>query len=127
MNGALFLFLAVGSVALFSFVAVAVWSENRRKEREAFYRSEVLKKVAETQGTGAASALDLLREQEMFADRRRRGATILGGLVNIAVGLALMIFLRMITNDAPVYLCGLIPLFIGIALVVYAYLLAPKA
>jgi hypothetical protein len=31
-----FVFLAVGAVALFSMVSVAVWSEARRKEREAY-------------------------------------------------------------------------------------------
>ena len=46
----IFLFLSVASVALFSFVAVAVWSSERRREREAYYRSEILKKIADTQG-----------------------------------------------------------------------------
>ena len=34
----------VGSIALFSFLAVTTWSEARRKEREAYYRAETLKK-----------------------------------------------------------------------------------
>ena len=37
----------VGSIALFSFLAVAAWSDARRKEREAYYTSETLKKIAE--------------------------------------------------------------------------------
>ena len=40
----------VGSIALFSFLAVTTWSEARRKEREAYYTSETLKKIAESSG-----------------------------------------------------------------------------
>jgi hypothetical protein len=38
-----------------------------------------------------------------------------------------MIFLHALVTDAPVYLCGLIPGLIGVALLVYALILAPKA
>src|SRR6266536_5321597 len=56
----IFFFLSVASVALFSFVAVAVWSSERRREREAYYRSETLKKIADTQGAGSTSAIEFL-------------------------------------------------------------------
>ncbi len=50
-----------------------------------------------------------------------------GGLTNIAVGVALIIFLRALVGDEPVYLCGLIPGLIGVALLTYALFLALKA
>jgi hypothetical protein len=56
--------------------------------------------------------------------KKREGMKI-GGLVNIGVGVALMIFLHALVTDAPVYLCGLIPAFIGAALLFYALFLAP--
>ena len=113
----LFLFLSVASVALFSFVAVATWAAERRREREAYYRSEMLKKIAESQTGGAAGALELLREEEKIAARRRREGQKLGGLITAGVG----------RNDPePAYLMGLIPLLIGVALMIYAYWLAPK-
>jgi hypothetical protein len=59
----LFVFLAVGAVALFSMISVAVWSESRRKEREAYYRNDMLKRVAESQGPGAAAALTMMQEE----------------------------------------------------------------
>ena len=123
---AAFLFLSVGGIALFSFLAVASWSDARRREREAYYRSETLKKIAETQGNGANSAIEFLREEEKSAARRRREGVKLGGLVTSAVGIGMMIFLRAIVNDEPVYLVGLIPLLIGVVLAAYSYLLAPK-
>jgi len=58
----------------------------------------------------------------------------IGGLINVGIGVGLMIFLRAllgggggaVTNGATgsVYLCGLIPGLIGVAMLVYVYLLA---
>ncbi len=123
---AVFLVPIVGSIALFSFLGVAAWSEARRKEREAYYTSDTLKKIAESSGEGARSALELLREQEKNAVKRRIEGMKLGGLITAAVGIGVMVFLRGIVRDEPVYLAGLIPLLIGLALLLYPLLLAPK-
>ena len=122
----IFVFLAVGAVALFSFLAVASWADSRRREREMFYRSEAIKKIAETQGAGATTALEILREEERIASRKRRDGIRLGGLVNIGVGLGLMIFLGQLTGERGISLVGLIPGFIGVALLLHSYVLAPK-
>jgi hypothetical protein len=116
----------VGSIALFSFLAVASWSEARRKEREAYYTSETLKKIAENSGEGAKSAMELLRERQKNIVKNRIEGVKLGGLVTAAVGIGVMIFLHGIANDEPVYLAGTIPLLIGVALLVYTFLLSPK-
>jgi len=117
----------VGSIALFSFLAVAAWSDARRKEREAYYTSETLKKIAETSGEGAKAAMDMLHEQERNMMRRRRDGQKLGGLITFAVGIGIMVFLKAVARDEPgAYLSGLIPLLVGAALLVYAYVLAPK-
>ncbi|MGO9640500.1 MAG: hypothetical protein ACLP1Y_04230 [Candidatus Acidiferrales bacterium] len=121
---AMFFFLAVGAVALFSFLAVAAWSGTRQKEREAFYEGETLKKIAEAQGAGASSAVEFLREKEKIARAKQKEGIKLGGLVTAAVGVALLIFLRAISDAA--YLAGLVPLFVGLALLAYAFFLAPK-
>ncbi|MGD0825714.1 MAG: hypothetical protein ABR908_14090 [Terriglobales bacterium] len=121
-----FLVPIVGSIAVFSFLGVASWSEARRKEREAYYRSETLKKIAESSGEGAKSALELMREQEKnFAKRRNEGLKI-GGLVTAAIGIGVMIFLHGVEHEEPVYLAGVIPLLIGVALLIYPLMLAPK-
>ncbi len=122
--GALFFFLSVGAVALFSFVAVASWADARRKEREAYYKSETLKKVAESQAGGAV--LELFREEQKVEDRRRREGLKLGGVVNLAVGVGLLIFLKALVHEEAVYLVGVIPLLIGAALLGYVLVLAPK-
>jgi hypothetical protein len=119
---------ALVSIAFFSFLAVTVWSDARRREREAYYKSETLKKIAETQGPGAVSALEFLREQEKISARRRREGQKLGGLISLAVGIGLIAFLDKIHNpDIPqANLVGLIPILVGFVLLLYTYLLAPK-
>jgi hypothetical protein len=117
----------VGSIALFSFLAVASWSDARRREREAYYKNETLKKIAESSGEGARAAIELLREQEKSTVKRRLEGMKLGGLITAVVGIGVMVLLHGIANDeGPVYLVGLIPLLIGLALLLYAFLLAPK-
>ena len=44
----------------------------------------------------------------------------LGGLVATAVGIGVMALLRGLVHDEPVYLAGVIPLLIGVALLLYA-------
>ncbi len=124
-NVAVFMVPIVGSIALFSFLAVASWSEARRKEREAYYTTEALKKIAESSGDGARSALAYLQEQNKTDNRRRIEGMKLGGLITTAVGIGLMVFLRGLVHEEAVYLVGLIPLLIGAALLAYSFLFAP--
>ena len=125
-GGALFLFLAVASVALFSFLAVSVWADARRKEREAYYQTETAKKLAESPGAGANAAVELLREQERIALRHKRDGIKLGGLITAAVGVGVMVMLRGLEHNEPAYLAGVVPLLIGVAMLTYGYFLAPK-
>jgi FtsZ-interacting cell division protein ZipA len=79
------LFLSTGAIALFSFLAVAAWSDSRRQEREAYYKNETLKKVSEAQGDNPVVAV--IREEEKNALRRLREGIKLGGLVTAAIGI----------------------------------------
>ncbi len=118
-----FVFLSVGAIALFSMISVAVWSGARQKEREAYYKNDMLKRIAEAQGSGAATALELMREEARLNTLRVRQGLQIGGLVTGAAGLGVLIFLRFLLGpDEGVYLCGLIPLFIGMALFTSSYL-----
>ena len=114
----------VAIVSTFTMIVFAIRYGTQQKDREAFYRAENLRRITESSGEGAKAALDLLREEEHQKKIKSREGMKIGGLVNLAVGIALVIFLRMLVHDEPVYLCGLIPGFIGAALLIYVYLLA---
>ena len=125
----MWMFLSVGAVALFAvFFPLVTFIDSRRKERVAFYKAETIRRVAEASGEGAKAALELLREEERLKAAKSLEGIKVGGLINLAVGVALIVFLRMMLGgglESP-YLVGLIPLFIGAALLVYALFLAPK-
>jgi hypothetical protein len=120
-----FAFLAIGAISLFSFLAVASFAGSRQAERSDYYKAEMLKKIAEV-GGDRNPALEYLREQERIAAAKRLGGYKLGGLINVGVGVGLMIFLKALVSAAPVFLTGLIPVFIGLALLAYAFWLAPE-
>jgi hypothetical protein len=117
------LFLAVGAGGMWAFITVVSWADVRRREREAYYKHETMKKISEMPGE---SGLALLREDERNTMRRRRENIRLGGLVTAAAGIGVMIFLYALQPARPVYLTGLIALLVGLALLSYAYVLAPK-
>jgi hypothetical protein len=124
----LWAFLSVGAVALFGvFIPLVTWIDSRRREREAFYKAETFRRVAEASGDGAKAAIELIREENRIKQMRIREGMKIGGLINVAVGLALIIFLRVLIGDGhgSPYLCGLIPGFIGVAMLCYALFLAP--
>ena len=125
----IFFFLAIGAIALFTFLSIATWTGTRFAERDAYYKAEMMKKIAETGGEGNP-ALEYLREEERLKYERKlrdtkRGLT-LGGLINLGIGLGLMIFLKALVPWKPVYLVGTIELFIGMALLAYVFWFAPK-
>lgn len=116
--------IALITTASLSFVAVIVWLGSRLKEREDYYRSETIKKIAESGSSTAA--LDYLRETDRIALQRIRGGLRLGGLVSAAIGIGLMVYLRGIVLGSGTYLVGLIPLLVGIVLFVYAQFMMSK-
>ncbi len=123
----LFGFLAVSAVALFTMITVSSWAEARRKEREAYYRNDMLKKLAEAQGAGADAALQILREEARLEAIRKRQDMRIGGLVTFAAGVGVMIFLRALIHGAPIFLSGPLIMLVGIALFGGSYLVTVEA
>jgi len=126
-NIAMWMFLSVGAVALFViFIPTVTWIESRRKEREAFYKAETFRRLAESSTDSGKAAVELLREQSRQEQIKRREGMKIGGVITLSVGVALVIFLRAMTTGeagAP-YLVGLIPALIGVAMLVYVYFMA---
>ncbi|MCU0231814.1 MAG: DUF6249 domain-containing protein [Acidobacteria bacterium] len=103
----------VTMVALFTFLSIAVWSEERRKEREACYRSELMKKMLEQPGPGADRILDLMRDEESRALAQKREGRRLGGLVTMAVGVGIALLFWALSPGEGLWTIGLIPFLIG--------------
>jgi hypothetical protein len=116
----------VGTIATFGFLGVASWANARRREREAFYRHEVLKKLADAGPDGSSAALEMFREQQRASDRNRLEFQRLGGLILAAVGIGLMALLKGVARHEAAWLAGLIPALMGAALLIYSYGLAPR-
>jgi DNA integrity scanning protein DisA with diadenylate cyclase activity len=119
----MWIFLSIGAVSLFVvFIPTVTWIDSRRKEREAFYKAETFRRLAESSGEGAKAAIELLREQSRMEQLKKREGMKIGGLVCIGVGAALVLFLY--AQHEPTYLVGLIPGFTGAALLLYVLFLA---
>lgn len=123
----LWLFLSIGALALFGIFLPAVsWMDNRRKEREAYYRAETLRRLAEASGEGAKAALELLREDARLSQAKKIEGLKIGGLINLGIGLALVPFMWVLFGHhwhGPA-LAGLIPAFMGLAMLVYVFFMA---
>jgi hypothetical protein len=123
-----FVFLAVAAVALYSYLSIHSFVDGRRREREAYYRNESVRRLAESNGAGAQAAIALLREEERIAYARRLEKIRLGGVAVTAAGLGTMVFLGVANaeNHLLGISIGLIPFLIGVALLIYAFLLAER-
>lgn len=120
-----FLIPIVALVTVFTFASVAVWSDNRRKEREASYRHETYQKMLEGSGESAETVRELMREEEGRRQQRRVEGLMLGlklgGMITAVAGLGLGVFLYFIVPDQSVYLVAIIPLLVGLVLVLYGF------
>jgi hypothetical protein len=121
-----FLIPIVALVSVFTFVTIATWSDNRRKEREIYYRHETYRKMLEQPQGSAEAVLQLMRHEELERQRRRIEGIRLGGMITFVAGLGVMVLLYFLVGDEPVFWVGLIPMLVGLVLLVYGYLLAPK-
>jgi len=126
-NFGLWAFLSVGAVALFAvFIPLVTFIDSRRKEREAYYKAESFRRLAEASGDGAKAAMELMREE----GRQKQIKTIEGlkiaGLVNLFIGVALTIFLRSLVGggSGSPWLCGLMPAMVGVAMLIYVFAMA---
>ena len=119
---------SVCMVSVFTFVSVGAWARERRKEREAFYRGEILKKLADSTGTQAQQVLEMMREQDRAQERRSWEKKKLAGLILTGTGAGLIGMFALITpNENHEWAIGLIPLLIGLAMLLYSYVLGPRA
>lgn len=117
---------AVIGVAVVTWFSIWTWSVQRRKEREAYYRFEALKRLAEQPGGAGNQALELMREEEQRRRRRAREGIKLAGMLVFVFGVATFGLLKRAEPNEAHYVLSFFPLLIGATLLVYAYVLAPR-
>ncbi len=126
MSAAFWFIVSVTSTAFLTFLSFVIWFEGRQKEREAHYRDEMARKIAEAEDS--RPILEYVRANEQTDAQRVKLKVSIRGLVTSAVGAALMIFLYMLVPTSAVYLIGLFPLFVGIVLLSYSgFMMKPRA
>lgn len=125
-----FVFLMVSALSLFSWLSVTSYLRARRAERDAYYRNETVRRLTESQGAGAEAAIKLVREEDRLGAARRIESVRLGGLITAAIGIGIMLFFAFIDQEKETMRVGIaigsIPILVGAALLLYAYVLAPK-
>lgn len=125
MSAAFWLMTAVLGTAGVAFVLVVVWLASREKERETHYRDEMARKISEA--SDPAPILEYVRENARIDAARARTKARVAGLITIAVGFALIIFLFSLVPGTGVYLVGFIPLLVGVALLIASELMMRPA
>jgi hypothetical protein len=105
----------VAVLGTFTFVSIVVFTEGRRKEREAFYRAEVHKKLLEQAGGSADQLRALLQLEAATRSRQTREGLRIGGLATGAAGAA-MLLISTGGGDWVAWRIGGIPLAIGLAI-----------
>lgn len=115
--------VAVGGV--FGFVSVVVYSENRRREREAFYRAEVHKRVLEQPQGGVEQLRALLLIEDAAQDRQMRKGFMIAGLLTTAVGTA-MLLLQGGGGSWSLWKVGWIPALAGVAMLIFVALTSSR-
>jgi hypothetical protein len=123
MPGVIGAFVPITGIIWLGFV---IWAGTKRREREAFYRNELLKKVIDSPGGSTQSVMEMVRQQEHEAQIRRREGLKLGGLILIAAGIGLTVLLAMLERDEPAWTVGVLPTLIGIAIFAYIRFMAPS-
>ncbi len=122
-----FIVPAIGTVAVFGWLAVDSWAKSRRKEREEFYKSETLRRFSESNQPDMLARF-LAEEKAARHEMRvqQRESLRLGGMVAMMAGIGLGVVLAGLAPQQRFYLFGLVPFLVGLALLIYVYLLAPK-
>ena len=124
-NAMFWLFLAAVTVASLAFVSVVVWAENRLKERQAFYRFEFRKRLAEAGKMDAASVASLMKYEHEIRLSQGRHKLLVTAFVFLGIGVGACVGLQFLGGS--IWTLGFIPVSIGLCLLIYGLVFAAKA
>ena len=76
------------------FIPLVTWIDSRRKEREAFYQADTMRRLTESTTDGAKAALELMREQARQERIKMREGLKVGGIITAFVGIGVIALLN---------------------------------
>ncbi len=88
--------------------------------------NDTYRKTYEPTGMGA-EAVGGLRQEEKRRRQEQSEGYKLGGLITAAAGIGLGTFLYFTESLSSIYLVGLVPLMVGLVLILYGFVLAPRS
>jgi ferric-dicitrate binding protein FerR (iron transport regulator) len=109
-----------GSALVVPYLAISGWARARRREREALYRYDVLKRLAE-RAEDTPAVVRLLEQEALRSEARRRTSLEAAGLTTLAAGAALTLALLFMPVGSG-WLLGAVPAAAGAALLVHTHL-----
>ncbi|MEM8931327.1 MAG: hypothetical protein AAGE94_09140 [Acidobacteriota bacterium] len=118
------LFLAATVVASLTFVAVIVWVEARRKERQEFYRFEFRKRMVDEGKMDATDLTGLMRYEHELRLRQGLEKLRTASVVILGTGIGTCVGLQFVGHS--IWMVGLIPVAIGLCMLVYGFFFAAK-
>ena len=119
----------ISAIGLFALLTVTSWANARQRERESFHRTELLRRLAEAPSETSAQVLELLREDDAARIRRRREGLILAGMISLVIGAGFVGAGQIVPHiqEQGAWAFGIIPMFVGTAILVHAAFFAAKA
>lgn len=109
---------------MITFVVVMVWLGQRKRERAAYYRHEMERRLIEKGEATQGSLLEMRRAEHRQEWKRRREGLRLGGLLSIAMGVGMLMAAWQMEEIG--LRSGWIPLVIGLVLFAYGQWISPK-
>ncbi|HJQ38657.1 MAG TPA: hypothetical protein VKB93_16090 [Thermoanaerobaculia bacterium] len=83
---------AIVSIAsTFGFLSVFYWALQRRREREAYYRYEGLRRLMERSDAAPEMIGTMMRDADELENRRRRDGLLLAAFVFLGIGAGILI------------------------------------
>jgi Flp pilus assembly protein TadB len=127
-NAAVFFFLAAAAIGFFSFLVAHHWIDVRAAERRTRERFALLRKLADQPAEAVPRLIELVREDDAREARREelqradaRREELKGGTILVAAGIGVSIMLGNLNATQSLWAVGLIPAFIGVVVILFAY------
>ena len=115
----------IPATAFFLFLSIFWWAVQRRREREAYYRYELSKRLIENPARDHDSVISWMRDQNAIQDQRHRETLRIASLVLLAGGVGSLIAMAFDLDEGAI--AGWICLVVGVVIFLYSLLVSSRS